>query len=452
MIFGSVAFTMIVGGVSSYAIFEHQASLRKHTRDAAFHIAEAGIEYYRWHLAHAPTDYQDGTGQPGPYVHQYTDKDGQDIGSFSLDITPPLPGSTIVTIESTGWTKEKPHIKRTLKVRVGFPALTDFAFIENANMSFSPTTEVHGKVHSNGGIEFNGTTDAIVQSARETYDNGEGTHPGVWGDGGPDNFWQFPVPAKDFFGITADLAAIRDLADNGGIHLNSSGDDGYHMVFNSNGTFDLYRVNTRYCYGGNGRWRRWRGWYWDGEVHCYDVRNTSSQSNRTFLQTYTIPSNGVIFVEDDVWVEGVVNGRVTIGAGRFPVSPGTYQEIYISENITYNEQSSDDVLGLIAQGDIIVPRNVPTDMQIHAAALSQFGKIQRPYYHYYYFPSIKNSLIFFGSQISYDGGGWKWISSGDVISGFINTNHTYDGNLLYNPPPGFPVGNTYELISWEEVE
>jgi len=445
--FGGMAFTIIVGGVVSYSLIEHRASIKKHSRDMAFHIAEAGIEYYRWHLAHDPNDFQDGTGQSGPYVHEYYDKDGTVIGDFSLEIDPPLSGSTIVTVRSTGHTAWDPDQERTVQVRVGFPALTDFAFVENSDMSFSQTTEVHGKVHSNGGIEFNGTTDAVVQSAQETYDNGSGSHSGVWGIGGPSVFFDFPVPPKDFFGITSDLADIRDLADEAGVHLSSSGDEGWHIEFLADGTFNLYLVITRLCYGGSGTWVWWWGWYWDGEVLCYDI------DEETFQANYPIPENGAIFVEDDVWVSGVVNGRVTVGAGRFPVLASTYQDIYIPDNLVYEEKNSDDVLGLIAQGDIIVPRDVPDDMEIDAAALSQFNQIQRPYYNATYFPSVKNSLLFYGSQISYDGGGWKWIDENeDVISGFVNTNHTYDGNLRYYPPPGFPVENTYDLISWEEIE
>ena len=88
-------------------------------------------------------------------------------------------------------------------------------------------------------------------------------------------------------------------------------------------------------------------------------------------------------------------------------------------------------------------------MNIEAALLSQFGTIQRPYY----YGNIKDSLTIFGSQIYYQPGGMKWVSGwGNVISGFINTQYTYDGNLRYYPPPGFPVGKTYELISWEELE
>ena len=440
MIFGSLAFTMIVMGVSSYALFENQASNRKQLRDLSFHIAEAGINYYRWHLAHSPEDYQDGTGAPGPYVHAFEDKNGDVIGYFSLEIDPPLPGTTIVNFRSTGWTIAQPQNTRTIGVRVGYPALTDFSFVENSDMSFSYTTEVHGKVHSNGGIEFNGTTDSLLQSAKETYrPAGESQDkPGIWGDGGPTTFWEYPVPPKDFDSITTDLSSIRDAADAGGLHFYSSGDEGYHMVFQADGTFRLFLVTRRRGYTDLCK-VVYDGWCYSGTVY-YDIRN------ETELGTYTIPDNGAIFVEDDVWVEGVVNGHVTVGAGRFPVLESTYQEIYPVGNITLNEKESDDVLGLIAQGDIVYPRNTPDDMTLEAALLSQFKEIYRPYYQ----NSIKNSLTIFGSQISYAGGGVKW--GNPVVSGFINTSYIYDGNLRYLVPPGFPVEPTYELISWEEIE
>ena len=124
LIFGFISFSLITFGVSGYAISENRASVRKHNREMAFQIAEAGINYYRWHLAHSKTDFQDGTGQPGPYAHEYKDKDGNVIGRFSLVITPPPVGSTVVIIESTGWLDSQPESQRKLKARVGFPSLT----------------------------------------------------------------------------------------------------------------------------------------------------------------------------------------------------------------------------------------------------------------------------------------------------------------------------------------
>ena len=447
MIFGSISFTIIVLGVSGYALFEHRASTHVYRQDASFHIAEAGVNYYKWHLAHNPTDYKDGTLVDGPYVHEYYDKNGNLTGYFSLEIDEPLVGSSVVMVRSTGWTVKQPNSKRTLQVRLGFPALTDYVFLKNANMNFSFTTDVHGTVHSNGGIRFDGTSDSWVKSAKDRYRYLNQTHDGVWGGGGPKSFWQFPVPPIDFFSVSADLATIRDLADDAETHFTSSGDEGWHIVFNG-AQFDLYKVNSRDCYYGDGRWRRrWRQWYWSGDIYCYDV------GSQTLIDTYDIPANGAIFVEDDVWIDGVVDGRVSIGVGSFPVQ-GNYKTAFINGNLVYNEKSSDDVIGIIAQGDIMVPYEVPVDMEVNAAALSQFGSIYTPNYDADENPNgLKDSLTFFGSQISYAGGGWKYVNGwGNVVSGFEYTNHIYDGNLKYYPPPGFPVGSTYELISWEEIE
>jgi len=448
LIFGAAATTIIVSGVASYGIYEHRVSLRHHQRDQAFHIAEAGVNYYRWHLAHAPRDYQDGTGTPGPYVHPYADKNGTTIGYYSLQIQPPLPGSMVVGVSSTGWTIWRPEVERTVAVRLGFPALTDYTFLSNANMAFGFTSRVNGTVHSNGGIRFDGESDSWVRSARDNYqyyNPASGryeTRNGIWGGGGPKTFWQFPVPAIDFFSVSADLVALRASAVTGGRIITSSGREGWHIVFRG-AVYDLYRVDSRDCYRGSGRWR-WRrneGWYWDGTTYCYDIRNQALVSSNNAL-----PANGALFVEDDVWVEGVVDGRVTVGAG---IVQRPYYQIYINGNLTYAARGADDVIGLINQGDIIVPYEVPDTMTIEAALLSQFGTIYRPFYD----SNTKSSLTIFGSQIYYEQGGMKYVNGfGNIISGFINTNYLYDGNLRYFPPSGFPVGNTYELISWEEAE
>ncbi|MEK7520547.1 MAG: hypothetical protein AAB560_00515, partial [Patescibacteria group bacterium] len=91
LIFSGITIILLSGFV---VLMDVHLKLLRHDADnaAAFAIAEAGIEYYRWHLAHAPADYQDGTGQDGPYVHDYRDKDGKVIGQFSLSITPPPVG------------------------------------------------------------------------------------------------------------------------------------------------------------------------------------------------------------------------------------------------------------------------------------------------------------------------------------------------------------------------
>jgi len=435
MVFGAISFSLIVLGVSGYAILENRASSHKHNREAAFQIAEAGANYYRWHLAHNKTDYQDGTGQPGPYVHDFTDKDGNVIGHFSLNITPP-DGSTIVTVESTGWLDSQPESKRTIKVRLGFPALTDYAFLTNTDVWIGNDEIIHGKFHANGGIRFDGTSDAPVTSAVPDYlcqpyhGCGSQTKPGIWGQGGPQNYWSFPVPAQDFSAVTAKLAEIKENTQPPatGLYLSSSGQQGWRLEFLSNGTIDVYKVNTTNCY--KAKDVNSNKYFWP----CIDVATLGTPTN------YSMPANGYIYVEDNVWVDGVVNGRATVGTA-------SGKSIIINGNLVYQTKDDNHVLGLIAEQNILIPHDSPDVLEIDAALLAQNGAAKR----YYYPGDLKTSLTIYGSVISNGLWTWSWVSGGGaIVSGYRTTNSTYDVNLTYSPPVGFPVGSEYNLISWEE--
>jgi hypothetical protein len=44
--------------------------------------------------------------------------------------------------------------------------------------------------------------------------------------------------------------------------------------------------------------------------------------------------------------------------------------------------------------------------------------------------------------------GWAWTDG----TGYQNRVITYDGNLLYGPPPNFPItASQYDIIKWDEV-
>ena len=99
-------------------------------REQAFQAPEAGIDYYRWHLAHAPSDYQDGTGVAGPYVHAVKDRSGNTVGQFSLDITAPILGSTLVKIKSTGSSSLDPSYIRKIESQVAKPSIAKYSVAE----------------------------------------------------------------------------------------------------------------------------------------------------------------------------------------------------------------------------------------------------------------------------------------------------------------------------------
>ncbi len=445
LVFGSIAFSVIVVGVAGYGLSEHRASVYRHNREEALSIAEAGVNYYRWHLAHNRTDYTDGTGHAGPYVHDYTDKDGNMVGHYSLNIIAPTVSSTVITIESTGWLNSQPASKRTLRVKIGFKSLTDYALVSNGQLWISNNAVMHGKLHSNSGIRFDGTTDAEVSSAVATYQcapiHGSGctgdTKPGIWGQGGPQSFWKFPVPAQDFTSVGYSLANIKTQAQAGGLYLSASGKQGWLLHFTNDGKVTASKVASTKCYKGqdvpdvtnvdninNSKWQ----WF------CVDIKNTDAET------TYALPANGFLFVDDTVWVDGTLKGRVTVGVTKSALFNGTVQ--YLAKDGT-------NVLGLIAGQDVIIPHDSLNTMEINGAMIAQQGAMKR----YYYSGDQKLNLTIFGSIITNGTWVWSWVSlGGAVVSGYQHVSTTYDTNLTYNSPLGFPVSVEYNLLSWEEVK
>lgn len=426
---------------------EMAARKTQNASEQAMQIAEAGINYYQWHLAHYPSDFQDGTGAPGPYTHNYVDYDTQtQIGQYQLTITPPSLGSTIVTIQSTGWTTTNPNVKRTITTRYGIASLAIDSFLSNSDIWIGSAESVGGQMQSNGMVRFDGTTNASVMSAIATGTCSNDhfgspcphTENGVWGSASTpmQAFWNYPVPAIDFSTLTSNLATIKAAAQSGGIYLPPSGFKGYSLVFNSNGTVTIYQVTAL-----------------QSNPSGKDVNNVvhteyTDYQTRTLVSTQTLPANGTIYVEDNVWVEGVVKGRVMVAAALLPYDVSKAPTIYIPNSIVYSAKDGSSVLGLLAQKDIVVTYHAPNNLEIDAAMIAQNGSAQ----FFYYNGDIKNSILVYGSIMTYGQWTWTWVDSNNqttVIAGYKTTNDTYDGNLLYGPPPNFPLSsNGYQQLSW----
>ncbi|HEY4507659.1 MAG TPA: hypothetical protein VJJ47_02165 [Candidatus Paceibacterota bacterium] len=432
------------------------------SRELAFQVAEAGVEYYRWHLAHAPSDFEDGTGEPGPYVHDFLDRDGVKIGEFSLEITPPATGSTRVTIASTGTlvATTTATTSRTVRVEMAKPSFARYSILSNANVRIGAGTVMNGPVHSNGGIRFDGLATNLVTSARDVYDDpdhsggnefGVHTHaspadplPPAIVPSRPDIFQvgrQFPLPAVDFAGVAADLAGLKASAQSGGRYYAASGKSGWHIILKSNSTFDLYKVTAKKtppsgCYNDAGE----TGW------DTWEIKTEALQGN------YAFPGNGVMFFEDFVWVEGAVpsGARLIVGAATFPDSASTRKSIIINKSITYGAQDGTAVLGLVAQNNVSI--GLPSDnvLNVHAALIAQNGRVGRNHYRSACGASyVRSTINIYGAIASNLRYGFAWTDN----TGYTTRNITYDANLLYGPPPEFPLSaEGYEVLSWENVE
>ncbi len=442
--------SIILLGLITFVLSQIKYSLHQATRAEALQVAEAGVHFYRWYLAHQ-TDGKtapqidafwasgNAYGVGTPYERAYGD-----YGRFRISVTPPASGQTSVVVQSEGWTMHRPSVIRTVRVRLRRPSWSEFAILSDADTRFGDGTTIYGPAHSNGGIRFDGVAYNTISSARATYvdpDTGV-TRPGVW-TSWPGEFntsmnsavfragKDFPVSQMDFGGVTADIALMRTQAQSNGRYFDASG-FGRHITLRTDGTFDV-RTVTQYDTTSNG---------------------IITESSGT---SYAIPDNNVIYVENNVWVEGAIaNRHVTIVAADS--TGATTPRIFIGNDITYTSHDGTDIIGLVAAGDIELIRESNDYLRIDAALLSQGGRIGRAHYGTYCVAwwwfwcvqtktDVKHTVTINGALASNQRYGFAWTDG----TGYINRQLIYDNNLLYNPPPFFPTGTHYLPDLWEEL-
>jgi len=440
------------GAIMSLNYNNYTVVKRQVKSNQALSIAEAGINYYLWHLSHNNLDYCDGqacqgAGPYGPYTHTYKNTAGEVLGTYNITITPPQGSNTVVSVRAEGVTVSGE--KRTVVATLGIPSFAQYSFVTNSEAWFGDTEFTNGLVHSNRGIHYDGTANGVVASAVSTYVpancfGGDGqTHNGVWGIGGPTTYWQFPVPQIDFNQLTSDLGDLQATAQANGIFLptllNAQGQkthSGYAIRFNAGNTITVGKVTASRDSGSAGG-------------SCVNHLRANSLIQNTLWETSNraLPTNGVIFVADNAWVWGTVGARITLASGRLPSSSSTDTNIFLQNDINYTVKNGTVALGLISQSDIRVNSASEDDLNLDAYLLSQKGKVFRPYY----WNNIKTKISVYGGIGSASWWTWSWVNgSYQVISGYRTTVQTYDNYLALNPPPQFPTTGSFAILSWKE--
>lgn len=453
LVFSAIFFVM-AGSLVNMAQSEHRANLRRRAHIGAGALAEAGLSYYRWHLAHAPNDFKDGTGQAGPYVHQYHDPAAGLRGTFSLDITPPNNCNSITTVTSTGSLTSAPDIKKTFTIHLGQPTIANYMAALNSNVWLGG--HIVGRVHSNGGIRMDGTQNSLFTSAKAAYVcgpehgrecNPPQNKPGIWGSGqgGSQGLWQFPAPPVNFAGITQDLQQFKIQAIANNTYLGPSGSFGYLLKLLPGGRIQIHRITTLLppVWGYNGT-----KWVYESN----DFAGAPTLQRELIIPANTCDQKNLVFVEDRVWVAGSYDYPLTIVAARF-IPPVIDANILIHDNLINLDQTKGR-LGLIAQNDILIPLHSADNLRIDAALIAQKGHVFRNYYSpgsrttpWY----LRNNLDMTGSVVSSTIWAWTWVdTNGRVVNGYRGGSLNFNSRFSTNPPPFFPVTGDFQQIDWQE--
>lgn len=468
-------------------------------REKAFEIVESCAHEYRWYLAHNTDghtideveEFWNKTGADSPrglrdndyYPWDIKDPGGANLGHCKAHIvTPNVNVNTPIVVEFEGYSYDNPNIKKKLSLRFRRTSWSDYVVLSNEFASFDSSWVISGKVMSNTGVHFEGVANGKVYAGSATYfdptigPSGE-NKPGVWTshpvNPNPPPVCEFntakgkcvfgggkryPVPKKDFAGIAVNLGVMRSYAKypsdttidkcqygatRNNCYFSATGKEGVHLTFKDNGygegTFEIVTVK-------------------DVKSNSNDIKNEIS----TTKKEYDIPENGIIFVDDTMWVDGKINGnRVTV------VAAGAVGNIYIGNgNLKYVNRDNNETLGLIAQKDILLTseKNICdgscSDLEIDAAMVAKDGMIGKKNFN----PnccgvgceSQKNRIDVYGSVVSnkfLEFAASKECSGHSIAKmGFQIKNIEYDNNLFLNPPPFFPSDVYYTVDSWEEIK
>ncbi len=451
LVFSAIFFVIVSSFVASIVTQSKVITQRVQLEEAG-HIAEAGLNYYKWFLAHYPGDVTNGTGLPGPYIGVYSDPEGAAIGEYSLEVASTTYCGELASIDvnSTGHTYVDPSVTRTVSARYAQPSVADYSFILNADVWVGNDVQITGPYHSNGGIRMDGTNNSSVTSGQATWNctSSFGCSPGGTRDGvftttaNPNtSLFEFPSAPVNFTGMTVDLSLMQSKAQSQGLYIGPSGKAGYHLIFLSDGRVEVRRVNSKVNEPNGYAW----GYY-------MNILNGTS-----LVGVYTLPAScPLIFVEDQVWLEGEVNGKFTLAVADVD-SSGVDPSIILNNNITYS--NTDSGLLSIGEYDVLVGLVVPDDMELNGIFIAQKGHFGRNHYDTS-MPNAweeyikRNSLTINGTIVSNGRVGTKWVSSGTgtYLSGFNYRYNSYDRNLVLDPPPLIPrTSDLYQFSQWRDA-
>jgi len=158
-----------------------------------------------------------------------------------------------------------------------------------------------------------------------------------------------------------------------------------------------------------------------------------------------LPGNGALFVNGgNVTVRGVLDGQLSIG---------TSHDIVIANNVTYAQNpqaapSSNDILGLIAERNVIIASTAPTELTIQAAvmALNTSFTLEN-----WWVGPPRSALHVYGGLIQTRRGPVGSVngSTGQLLSGY-SKDYWYDLRLADMAPPFFPTTGLFRQVLWRE--
>ncbi len=179
------------------------------------------------------------------------------------------------------------------------------------------------------------------------------------------------------------------------------------------------------------------------------------QNNGTMLVTNPVrswtnvqvpaPVNGAVFVNrGNLTISGVTKGQLTLGCSN---------DIVVANNVTYNtdpksDPTSRDVLGLVAEQNVVISQSAPSDVTIQAAvlALNESVTVEN-----WWQGPPRGTLTVLGGMVQKRRGpvGTFDPNTGLQRSGY-SKHYMYDTRFTDIAPPYYPTTSDYQSALWQD--
>ncbi len=390
-------------------------------RDQALQLADAGLNQYLYELSQNYAFWQTHT-TVGPIAMAN--------GSWSATATAPTT-STPLTLRCTG--KLGDGTQRTVTATVRFPAFSDytvFVDLTGSTYSIGSGATFYGPVRCNGNISNSGVITGLAQAGGKCS---AGSSFGANYPGGH----QDKAQVVNFSGLTTDITAIKTTAIAQSAYYSGSGGLGYRLTINGAqvGVAKITAINYNYPRSG------------------YPADPQLGAMTVTSVATLTVPASGVMFFDDNIYVQGTYDAGVTLG---------TSQDAYVIGNVVPASTNTTHSCGIVASSEVLFPywmQGMPADQTAQAALLAESGGVgpdntgagkckqynsSSKTWSTAYTPPLKTSVTVKGSRAMAVEIGFS--------SGYGTRSFRIDPRLKSNPPPLYPVvpGDKLKVDTWWE--
>lgn len=328
-----------------------------------------------------------------------------------------------VKVKSISWDKifdeESTNQEKTVEIRDSVIAYFSYAIPvsryfwftnQEAGVYWISGDSVWGPVHTNGVLRTSGSP---VFYGKVTAFRGISPNPARRGNrahfyGG----WEVGIDNE----VPTDMSALVSAANTG----NNGAPTNTKCIYNQETSFEFLS---------------------DGQV----IRTVGSGTPDT-VAVGDIAPTGVIYSSQDIRVEGVFNGQLSMYSE---------DDIWIDDNLVYADDpntnpNSDDILGLIAGDDVIVTDNGPNnnDETIQACLMTVNGSFKAQNYSG---RPVAGILRITGSIVQDRRGAIGTFSrwSNSITHGY-SKRYRFDPRLQSISPPYYPYVRHLHLVSWWE--